>query len=76
VEHNDNNSCPQIQISNKNTENVLDLVFSDKAKQSTKLFMLKYLLGYKKYIHKGLNFRSPTTTFCCTMTMPQATECY
>jgi hypothetical protein len=65
-----------MQASNKNTENVLDLVFSDKAKQSTKLFMLKHLLDYVKYIHKGLNFHSPTTTFSCKMTMPQATECY
>lgn len=30
VEH-DDSSCPQMQTSNKNTENVQDLVFSDKA---------------------------------------------
>jgi hypothetical protein len=74
VEHNDS-SCPQMQTSNKNTENVQDLVFSDKAKQSPKLFMLKYLLGKVKYIEKGLNFGSPTTVPSCKMTMPQATEC-
>ena len=70
MEHNDSGSCPQMQISNKNTENVQDLVFSDKAKQSTKLFMLKYLLGYVKYTDKGLNIGSPTTVLSCKMTMP------
>ena len=74
MEH-DSSSCPQMQISNKNTENVQDLVFSDKTKQSTKLFMLKYLLGYVKYKEKGLNFGSPTTVLSCEMTMPRATAC-
>lgn len=64
-----------MQTSNKNTENVQDLVFSDKAKQSTKLFMQKYLLGYVKYLDKGLNFGSPTSVLACKMTMPHATEC-
>jgi hypothetical protein len=75
VEHNDTSSYTQMQISNKNTENVQDLVFSDKAKQSTKLFMLNYLLSYVKNTEKGLNFGSPTTVLSCKMTMPQATEC-
>jgi len=64
-----------MQTSNKNTENVQDLVFSDKAKQSPKPFMLKYLLGYVKYIDMGSNFGSPTIVLSCKMTMPQATEC-